>query len=244
MLIEQIASDAILNEAYAWLCHRRRDYPANADVWWFRRNWASEKSKLQKRLLTRTYRFEALDRVTLKDGSTVDVWTSRDALVLKAMCLCLADVLPVSPRCTHIRGHGGAKKAVRQVAEHLSQYGFVLRTDVKSYYASIDHHLLLDRLAEHIADRTVMNLLGQYLRRSICDGGNYIDIERGISLGCPLSPLMAAFYLHELDRQFEQSNLFYVRFMDDILILAPTRWKIRKAMALVQATFSRHTRSD
>jgi RNA-directed DNA polymerase len=239
MLIERIASDAILDEAYAWLCRRRRDYPANTDIWWFRRNWASEKSRLQQNLLTNSYRFEALDRVTLKDGSTVDVWTSRDALALKAMTLCLADVLPALPSCTHIRGHGGAKKAVRQVAEHLPQHGFVLRTDVKSYYASIDHHLLLDRLAEHIADRAVLNLLSQYMRRSICDGGNYTDMERGISLGCPLSPLIAAFYLHELDEQFERTNLFYVRFMDDILILAPTRWKIRKAMAVVKATLSR-----
>ncbi|MEP1352872.1 MAG: reverse transcriptase/maturase family protein [Tateyamaria sp.] len=239
MLIELMASDDILDEAYAWLCHRRRDYPANADIWWFRRNWASENSKLQRRLLTRTYRFDALDRVTLKDGSTVDVWTSRDALVLKALTLCLSDVLPASSSCTHIKGHGGAKEAVRQVAGHLPQHGYVLRTDVKSYYASIDHHLLLERLAEHIADQTVLNLLSQYMRRSICDGGNYIDIERGISLGCPLSPLMAAFYLHELDEQFERTNLFYVRFMDDILILAPTRWKVRKAMAVVRSMLTR-----
>ena len=85
----------------------------------------------------------------------------------------------------------------------------------------------------------MLNLLGQYMRRSICDGGNYIDVERGVSLGCPLSPLIAAFYLHELDETFERTDLFHVRFMDDILILAPTRWKTRKAMALVQATLSR-----
>jgi hypothetical protein len=54
MLIGRITSDAILDEAYAWLCHRRRDYPANADVWWFRRNWASEKVRLQQDLLTGT----------------------------------------------------------------------------------------------------------------------------------------------------------------------------------------------
>ena len=243
MLNERIASDAFVDEAYVWLCHRRRDYPANADIWWFRRNWASEKQRLQQDLLTGTYRFEALDRVELKDGSSVDVWTSRDALVLKAMSLCLAGVLPASPSCTHIRGHGGAKEAVRQVATHLPQNGFVLRTDVKSYYASIDHRLLLDGLAEHIAERTVMNLLGQYMLRSICDGGNYIDIERGISLGCPLSPLMASFYLLELDQRFEGSGLFYVRFMDDILILAPTRWKIRKAMAVVRSMLG-HRRLD
>ena len=42
-------------------------------------------------------------------------------------------------------------------------------------------------------------------------------------------PLMGAFFLHELDRRMERSGLFYVRFMDDILVLAPSRWKLRRA---------------
>ncbi len=49
---------------------------------------------------------------------------------------------------------------------HLPANRFVLRTDVKSYYASIDHFLLLDQLAEIIRDKRVLNLLGQYLRRT------------------------------------------------------------------------------
>jgi hypothetical protein len=48
-----------------------------------------------------------------------------------------------------------------------------------------------------------------------------------------LSPLLCAFFLHELDRAMEQSGLFYVRFMDDILGLAPTRWKLRRAVRVV-----------
>ena len=31
----------------------------------------------------------------------------------------------------------------------------------------------------------------------------------------------------------ERSGLFYVRFMDDILVLAPTRWRLRKAVKAV-----------
>lgn len=39
----------------------------------------------------------------------------------------------------------------------------------------------------------------------------------------PLSPLIGAFFLNELDERMERLGLFYVRFMDDILVLAPTR---------------------
>ena len=30
-----------------------------------------------------------------------------------------------------------------------------------------------------------------------------------------------------------ETGLFYIRFMDDILVLAPTRWKLRRAIAVV-----------
>ena len=47
------------------------------------------------------------------------------------------------------------------------------------------------------------------------------DHEKGISLGCPLSPLIGAFFLNALDQAAAKLRLFYIRFMDDILILAP-----------------------
>jgi hypothetical protein len=192
MVLARLASDGVLDVAYAWLCHRRRDYPADADVWSFRRHWPGEKRRIQADLLARRFRFALLDRITLKDGSDIDLWSARDALVLKALTIVLSDILPLSPRCTHVRGHGGAKAAVRQVMAHLPANGFVMRTDVKSFYASIDHIALMDRLARHIDDRSILNLLGQYMRRTAERGGCFHDHVRGISLGCPLSPLMAA----------------------------------------------------
>jgi len=72
---------------------------------------------------------------------------------------------PLSPRCTYLTGHGGLHYAVREVCMALPQQHFVLKTDVRAYYASIDHQLLLDHLAVYITDRAVLNLMGQGLRR-------------------------------------------------------------------------------
>ncbi len=37
----------------------------------------------------------------------------------------------------------------------------------------------------------------------------------------------------QLDQRMSNSGLFYVRFMDDILVLSPTRWKLRKAVKAI-----------
>ena len=47
---------------------------------------------------------------------------------------------------------------------------------------------------------------------------------------------MGAFFLRSVDQALGKLGLFYVRFMDDIVVLAPTRWKLRAAVkALNQA---------
>ena len=49
---------------------------------------------------------------------------------------------------------------------------------------------------------------------------------------------MGALFLDVLDERMEQTGLFYVRFMDDWVILAPSRWKLRKAVRIVNETLA------
>ena len=97
MLIERITSHAVPEEVYDWLCRRRHDYHANSDIWSFRRDWPCEKLRVRQDLLAGHFRFHALDRVQLRDGSHIDVWTSRDALLRKAQTFSLAPLLPRLP---------------------------------------------------------------------------------------------------------------------------------------------------
>ena len=129
MLLAALAADTVLDTAYAWLCKQRRHWLADADVWSLRFHWAMERLRLQDELREGRYRFEPLSRVTNQRGEVIHLWSARDALVLKALALILAGHLPVSPRCVHVKGHGGAKAAVRAVALHLPDNAFVLRTE-------------------------------------------------------------------------------------------------------------------
>jgi RNA-directed DNA polymerase len=186
--IDEIASDSVLQQAYAWLCERRQDYSANDDVWDVRWRWEEIRPQLQAQLRAGVYRFSPVRRLRL-GNEDIEVWSALDALVLKATPLVLtAHWSPtLSPHCYHLEGRGGAKAAVRFVDEHLADNTFVFRTDVKSYYASIDHDILLAALEDDVPDERVLDLLRQYVRRTTYDGGLYEDVGRGISLGCPLS---------------------------------------------------------
>ena len=246
-LLAQLITESTLQTAFEWLCERRKQWSHNDDVWNIRRTWPLVRQQLQVALSSGTYRLSPLRRVPRGDPSAtgdpdfLDLWSSMDALVLKALSIVLTQHLQptLSRRCFHLAGHGGSKAAVREVREQLSGNEFVFRTDVKHYYASIRHEILFQQLQQRIHEPVILDLLWQYLQRSVCVDGIYHDITRGISLGCPLSPLMAAVFLDDLDRAMQDLDLFYVRFMDDWVILAPTRWKLRKAIRIVNQILER-----
>ena len=137
--MEEVASDTMLDLAYEWLCKRRKDYGHNSDVLDVRWNWADLKPRLKGATTGRDVSFGAVERIETAEKTT-ELWLAADALVLKAVAIVLSRRLgpAFSQFCYHPAGHGGAKKAVRDVADHLKENTFVFRSDVKSYYESID----------------------------------------------------------------------------------------------------------
>ena len=231
MLVDQITSSTSLDTAYEWFCRQRAQYSHNSDVWDLRWNWEEEKGVIQSELKEGRYQLEALREYRFANERKA-VWSARDAVVLKATSLALQPLIAdqVSDCCTHLAGNGGSKGAVRAVKESLPDYQYVVRSDVKSYYASIDHELLLEQLRAFIDDEIVLDLLHQYMQYTTEFGGIYRENRLGICLGCPLSPLMGALYLKPLDDAMAGKNVFYRRYMDDWVILAKTRWQLRRAI--------------
>ena len=238
-MINELVNTDLISKAYAWLCKQRKHFPVNSDVWDCRFHWNTIKPKLIDDLTSNRFNFQPLQKVTKSHWSVIRLWASIDSLVLKLLSWVLQRYLPSSLLCTHLKGHGGSKQTVTSIQDEIPRNTFVFRTDVKSYYESINHEILLDKLSVYIKDKMMMNLLSQYLKRSIESGGLFRDITQGISSGCPLSPLISSFYLVELDKKMEGKPVYYRRYMDDIIVLSPSRWKLRKAIKTVSQYFEK-----
>ncbi|WP_416172867.1 reverse transcriptase domain-containing protein [Enterobacter ludwigii] len=224
-----------IENAYQWLIRQRKHYPDNADIWHLRFHWQRERGIILSALNRGEYRFSPLQIIKKITGESIALWSSRDALVIK-LTSALEPQLPVHPLCEHIKGHGGGKQSTLRVHHHIRHHNtpFVFRTDIKGYYAAIDKPRLYNQVTRHVTLPVLLNLLNllwQFLHYSVEDGGNFHTPRKGISQGAALSPLLAAFHLYELDCQFaEQSRVRYARYMDDFIILATTRWSLRRAV--------------
>jgi len=143
---------------------------------------------------------------------TIGVWSARDALVLKMLAIYLREQLEpiLSTRVFHLAGLEGEKRSTKAPVQEVRAAIPDHHTDVKSYYTSIQHEVLFQICQRHIQDPFILKLIKQYLRHHIYDEGIYRSIRQGISLGCPLSPLMGALCLKPLDNALEQTGLFYL----------------------------------
>ncbi len=138
----------------------------------------------------------------------------------------------IRPSCTHFRGHGGVKGTIRTLAKISEEYRFVARFDVARYYDSMDHQILLKLLARETPSGRLFSIVRDYLAFPDRRGSG-----RGMVAGGSLSPLLGALYLKPLDDAMEtlatSGKIFYLRYMDDFVLLAHTRWSLRKAIARV-----------
>jgi hypothetical protein len=226
---------ADLDEAYDWLCDIRKDYSPNSDVWNLRRNWEHLKYSLLNQLNTGTYEFGLIDRYEY-DDAIISLWNSQDMIALKLITQALYQrISPYLPKsCYHVKGHGGLKKAVVHTYEVLPQYKYVMRTDIKGYYDSINFNVVFTIIESYVKHPVLLKLLRKACHRTETTGGHFYEYHhKGMPKGSPLSPLMGAIALMPFDQAMEQKqDIFYVRYMDDWLVLTKTKTALRKIIKL------------
>lgn len=129
----------------------------------------------------------------------------------------------------------GCKDALRRVDELLKTgKTWVVDVDLKSYFDTIPHERLMQRVAEHISDGRVLELLQQYLKAGVMDGlKGWEPTEQGTPQGAVISPLLANLYLNPLDHQMAAAGYAMTRFADDIVVQGRSQSEAQAALDLI-----------
>jgi len=172
------------------------------------------------------YRFTAYkEKLILKGAGSsprqISIPTARDRIVLRALCECLADVFP------------RAKLTLPQVvidslkaALASGEYADYAKIDLKSFYPSIPHHLISRAINKKIRKPELKQLIGDAVSTpTVPESKGRKDTPNstiGVPQGLAVSNLLAEIALQDIDLAFRaRPGIWYKRYVDDILILAP-----------------------
>ena len=173
----------------------------------------------------KTYRFP---------GEVVQVWEYLDKLFVHLMYDILKPTFKavISTRCYHLKGPSVIRSITQQIKRALSsgEYHYVIRLDIKSYFASIDHKILLQQIEANYDDPKLKKYLRDIITIGIDQDGVIALPKKGIPIRSSLSPFFGALYLKPLDQAFEdRTGAVCWRFMDDVLILFKTQSQYSRA---------------
>ena len=201
-----------------------------------------EVGRLSETLADGSYRPQVIQRVSIpkpgrKEKRPLGIPTVRDRVVQTAVRNVLEPIFErdFAEHSYGFRPQRSCHDALRRVDQLLKAgYQYVVDVDLKSYFDTIPHERLLQRLGEKVTDGRVLRLVEQFLKQGVMDGLKEWTPEKGSPQGAVISPLLSNVYLDPLDHLMAARGFAMIRYADDFVVLCRTREEAEEALEVVR----------
>ncbi len=196
--------------------------------------------ELHSRLANFRYRHEPYQAFTISDPKTRKIHkaTVSDRVLHRAIYRKLYPIFDptfITDSFSCRKGKGTHKaldrfRAVAWIASHNHRRTvWVLKCDIRKFFASVDHATLMHILDQRLDDKLVVNLLSTIVESFRVEPG------KGLPLGNLTSQLFANIYMNEFD-QFVKHRLqfkHYIRYADDFVFLSQDQRELQDLLSVI-----------
>ncbi len=131
--------------------------------------------------------------------------SSDDKLVQEIVRMILESIYePTFSNLSHgFRAKRSCHTALLQIQHNFTGVKWFVEGDIKAYFDTIDHHVLVNILRRRIKDEAFLGLIWKFLRAGYLEKWEHNATYSGVAQGSGFSPILANIYLNELDKYVE-----------------------------------------
>jgi RNA-directed DNA polymerase len=205
--------------------------------------------RIREQLTSGTYEPSPVRKVEIpKPGGgvrTLGIPTVMDRMIQQALNQVLDPIFDptFSEDSYGFRRGRSTHEAVLRGKEHVEAgYRWVVDLDLAKFFDTVQHDVLMSRLARRVKDKRVLRLIGRYLRAGMMEDGLVSPRAEGTPQGGPLSPLLSNVLLDELDKELERRGHRFVRYADDFQVYVKSEAAGERVMASVERFIEKRLR--
>ena len=211
-------------------------------------------NEIRTELETERYRAKAVKRVRIpkpgQPGKTrpLGIPTVKDRIIQMAVKIVIEPLYEADFRpCSYgFRPKKTPRQALSEIAKRTQAgYEHIVDVDLRSYFDTIEHDLLMKLVERKVGDKRVLKLIRAWLKAGIIEEGKHTHPVKGTPQGGVISPLLSNIMLHEVDSQWcekdgrsSQHGIVMVRYADDMVLLARTEQGAQQAWEKLQTQFA------
>ncbi len=111
-------------------------------------------------------------------------------------------------------------KLTRKVSKNNTKQCYILKCDIKKFFASIDQYILMEILKNYIEDQNTIKLI-----EKVTKSFHSTELHKGLPLGNLTSQLLVNIYMNEFDNFIKHilKVKYYIRYADDFIILSKNK---------------------